>query len=369
MTVIGITGTDGKTTTSFLIYHILKTAGKNVSLISTNGAVINGSVSALGFHVTNPASFPLQKFIAQMRKAQSGKKYLVLEVTSHGIDQKRIWGIHFSIAGLTNVTHEHLDYHKTYSRYLATKVRLLQNADIAVINKDDHSYTKIKKLLENKQKTITYSLKDDADITPQTLSYKTQLIGGYNHSNILLAIAVSKQLGIPDEEIQKAIATFKLPVGRADIVYQKEITVMVDFAHTPNALSRILPEARTMANNRLIHVFGSAGERDRTKRPIMGREASLYDDIIILTAEDPRKEDVWHIMRDIRKGMERKKAVLEIPDRQQAITKAISMAKKGDFVLLTGKAHETSMNYGRGEEAWNEFEAVKAALQERNNNV
>lgn len=366
MIVIGITGTDGKTTTVSLIYHILKTAGKDVSLISTVGAIINGRTFPVGFHVTNPSSFPLQQFIRRIKQGKKKERqYLVLEVTSHGIDQQRIWGIHFDIAGLTNITHEHLDYHKTYKNYVAVKAKFLQKAKIVLINADDSSYGLLQKYLKNKR-VVTYGIKEKAMITPATLIYKTSLIGTYNTYNILLAIAVCKQLGISESTMQKGIQTFLPPVGRTEIVYKKDFTVMIDFAHTPGAFAQILPTLREQTEGKIIHVFGSAGERDRTKRPLMGEIASMYDDVIFLTAEDPRSESVKSINADIKKGIKKKDiTVWEDADRQQAIIDAVALAKSGDLVLLTGKGHETSMNYGNGEISWNEFKAVEKALTHR----
>lgn len=365
--VIGITGTDGKTTTSSLIYHILKTAGKNVSLISTVAAHIGGKTYDTGFHVTNPSSFPLQRFLKHIAMLDGkSEKYLVLEVTSHGIDQNRIWGIPFFIAGLTNITHEHLDYHKTYENYVMTKARLLKKAKIAIVNKDDSSYKLVSPKLKGK-KVVTYGLKKDADINPTVLKFETSLPGEYNKYNCLLAIAVCRQLGIADKDIQKGIQTFTPPTGRTEIVYRKDFTVMIDFAHTPNAFEQLLSALRPKVKGRLIHVFGSAGLRDKTKRPLMGKAAATYDDIIILTSEDPRSEISEKIMDDIENGIKKRAGleIIRIADRQEAITKAISLTKKGDFVVLTGKAHETSMNYGHGEESWSEYEAVAKALKMR----
>lgn len=365
--IIGITGTDGKTTTTSLVYHILKTAGKQVSLISTVAAYIGDTTYDTGFHVTNPSSIPLQRFLRAIAKLGTGKQenYLVLEVTSHGIDQNRIWGIPFAIAGLTNITHEHLDYHKTYDNYLATKARLLRKAKVAVINKEDISYPFIAKKLQSK-KVITYGFKKDADVNLSTATIKTSLPGAYNMYNCLLATAICRELGVSIEDIQKGISTFVPPTGRTEIVYDNNFTIMIDFAHTPNALEQLLMAIKPQVKGKLIHVFGSAGLRDHTKRPLMGKAASMYDDTIILTAEDPRTENVADINAQIKAGMPKGvKEVMEISDRQEAITKAIQLAKKGDFIIITGKGHEKSMNYGHGEEAWNEFQAVKKALKNK----
>ncbi|MBI2430681.1 MAG: UDP-N-acetylmuramoyl-L-alanyl-D-glutamate--2,6-diaminopimelate ligase [Candidatus Levybacteria bacterium] len=351
LTVIGVTGTDGKTTTVNLIYHILKNVGYEVSMISSVGAVINGKKYDIGFHVTTPSAWQIQKFLTK------AKGCLILEVTSHALDQYRVWGIDFAVGVLTNITNEHLDYHKSYDNYVRTKVRLLKKAKIAVVNRDDDSYGVIS------NKFITYGIKNKADVTPKVFPFKTKLIGDFNKYNILAAVTACRQLGVSDDKIRYAIETFTLPVGRAEVMHEDNFTVMIDFAHTPNALEQILRSLRPEIKGRIIHVFGSAGERDRQKRPKMGEVSAKYADVIVLTAEDPRSESMEKIMEDIELGIQNK-TVIKITDRQEAITAAIKMAKKGDFVLLTGKSHEQSMNYGKGEEPWNEFDAVKQALKE-----
>lgn len=363
--VIGITGTDGKTTTTSLIYHILKTAGKQVSLISTVAAYIGDATYDTGFHVTNPSSLPLQRFLRNIAKLAKTKEenYLVLEVTSHGIDQNRIWGIPFFIAGLTNISHEHLDYHKTYDNYLQTKARLLKKAEKVVINKDDMSYEKILPFLQEK-KITTYGFKK-ADITLETVRFQTALPGEYNQYNCLLAVAITRELGISDEKIQEGIKSFVPPRGRAEVVYDKNFSVMVDFAHTPNAFAQLLPAIKSKTKGKLIHVFGSAGLRDQTKRPLMGKASAEFADTIILTAEDPRTEKVEDINTQIKMGITKKKEVYEVPDRQKAITKAIALAQKGDYIVITGKAHERSMNYGNGEIPWSDYDAIEKALKEK----
>ena len=347
--IIGVTGTDGKTTTASLIYHILNTAGFNASMVTSVGAVIGGKNYDVGFHVTTPSPFGVQKFIK--KAADSGSKFLVLETTSHALDQFRVFGINFEVGVLTNVTHEHLDYHKTYENYVKTKAKLLKISKVGIINKDDQSYGIISKL--KIQKLITYGIKDDADITPKNFPFRTGMIGDFNIYNSLAAIAVCKALGIVDEEIRRGLKSFNPPIGREDTVYDKDFKVMIDFAHTPNAFEQILKSVRPMVKGRLIHVFGSAGLRDQTKRPKMGQISSQYADIIILTSEDPRSESVEKIMNEIESGILRQRLgqVLRIPDRKEAIEAAIRMARKGDFVIITGKSHEKSMNYGHGEVA------------------
>src|SRR5258708_9127886 len=300
LTIIGVTGTDGKTTTVSLIYHILSESGYDVSMVSTVGAIIGGENYDVGFHVTNPEPFSLQRFI---KKASEKGRYLILEVTSHGLDQNRVYGIHFDIGVITNVTHEHLDYHKTYDRYLQTKLKLLFLANAAVINKDDASYQKIAHSIKEypQKKWITYGITSSADITPSNFQFSSALIGEFNRYNILAAATVCKQLGLKDQAIRRGILTFTPPIGRQEIVYAKDFKVIVDFAHTPNAFEKILSSLRKSAKGRLIHVFGSAGQRAKTKRPLMGKISSQFSDIIIITAEDPRKEHIEDITLDITK--------------------------------------------------------------------
>ncbi len=367
MKVIAVTGTDGKTTTAYLIYHFLKTSGVKVSMISSVGAVINEVKYDIGFHVTTPTSFPLQRFLRKARNA--GSEYFVLEVTSHAIDQNRIIGIPLKVGVLTNVTNEHLDYHKTYDNYLKTKVNLLKKAETAVVNSDDSSYTLLSEAKSKKQQErwITYGLSESSDYNPKTYDIReSRLLGDFNKYNVLAAVAVCKTLGVKDESIKKAFQTFHLPIGREDYVYEKGFSVMIDFAHTPNAFEQILSAVRPITKGRIIHVFGSAGERDALKRPFLGEISSQYCDILVLTAEDPRKEDVNKIISEIEEGIKKEKCeVIRIPDRNEAIGAAIQMAKKGDLVLITGKAQEASMNYGKGEEPWDEFFVVQKALKSR----
>ncbi len=388
--VIGVTGTDGKTTTTSLIYHILNTAGVNASMVTSVGAVINGKNYDVGFHVTTPSSFAIQRFLAKAAcpsklKERSGVgnpssrvaprlPFLVLETTSHALDQYRVFGIDFEVGVLTNVSHEHLDYHKTYENYVKTKVKLLKIAKIAIVNRDDESYGMIKDeglMIKDKVRLVTYGLNKNSDVNPKTFPFKTNLIGEFNVYNSLAAIAACKALKISDEDIRRGLKSFKPPLGREDIVYDKNFKVMIDFAHTPNAFDQILKSIHPSIKGRLIHVFGSAGQRDASKRPLMGELSSKYADVIILTAEDPRSEKISKIMDDIFSGIQNSKFkiqnLLRIEDRKKAIETAIRMARKGDFILVTGKSHEKSMNYGHGEVAWDEYGVVRDARKQFSN--
>ena len=370
LTVIGVTGTDGKTTSTSLIYYILYSAGFNVSMISSVGAIIGGKNYDVGFHVTTPSSFAIQRFIK--KAVDSGSKFLVLETTSHALDQYRVFGIKFDVGVLTNVTHEHLDYHKTYENYAKAKAKLLKMSRIAVVNKDDKSFPLLNSKFKIQNfKIRTYGMSSGSDINPKTFPFKSNLIGEFNKYNILAAVAACKTLGIEDNQIRRGIESFEPPKGREDIVYEKDFTVMIDFAHTPNAIDQILKSVRTFAKGKIIHVFGSAGARDTTKRPLMGEMSSKYADIIILTAEDPRKESVEKINHDIESGIKnnelriKNRTLIKIEDRRKAIESAIKIARKGDLVLITGKSHEKSMNYGQGEEPWDEYGVVRDALRLR----
>jgi UDP-N-acetylmuramoyl-L-alanyl-D-glutamate--2,6-diaminopimelate ligase len=365
LTIIGVTGTDGKTTTAHLIFHILKTAQIRVGLISTVGAEIGTKKLDTGFHVTTPNPFMVQSFLKMAK--HEGLTHFVLEVTSHALDQNRVKHVPFSIGVLTNITHEHLDYHKSLTKYLQTKVRLLSEAKTAVVNSDDSSFPNVTKELQRRKftgKILTYGLKD-ADITLSSVAFKTTLQGEYNMHNILAGIAVAKQLGIKERDITRAIASFELPTGRFEIVYKKDFTVVIDFAHTPNSLQQLLMTIKkdVAKHGKIIHVFGAAGERDATKRPVMGRISEKFADTIILTSEDPRHEKVEDINNAIRSEMKQSRRVISIPDRQIAIATAISMAKKGDVVAITGKGHETSMNMGSGEIPWSDQKAVSEILK------
>ena len=266
--VIGVTGTDGKTTTSSMIYHVLNEQELNPSLISSVGAFIGNKKYDVGFHVTTPTPSNLPRFIEKAKKEKS--KFLVLEVTSHALDQNRTWGINFEIGVLTNVTNEHLDYHKTYERYVKAKFKLLKKSETAILNKDDNSFKYVKELKNN---IVTYGIKNKADITPESLPFEIKIPGEFNKYNALAAIAVLKELGLTDEQIKSGINSFKLPIGRMEQVYKGNFSIMIDFAHTANSFEQLLSSIRGDVKGRIIHVFGAAGKRDFAKRPEMGRNS------------------------------------------------------------------------------------------------
>ena len=372
LTVIGVTGTDGKTTTSHMIYEILKLAGKKVSLISSIHAQIGVKSYDTGFHVTTPDPVALQKFLKKV--VDSNSEYLVLEVTSHGLDQNRVFGIDFNFAVLTNITHEHLDYHMSFENYLLVKARLFQGARVSILNLDDPSFSKIKKLANGK--VITYSIDKKANFTSLNFPLKLKISGDYNLSNALCAAALATQTGISKRIITKALNNFQGIEGRMEEVNMgQDYQVIVDFAHTPNGLEQALKtlnSKRQTPSSKLIAVFGAAGERDRLKRPKMGEIAAKYADICVLTAEDPRSEKVEDICEQIAQGLiksgkKESKDFFKIYDRAKAIEFAISLAKENDIVVMFGKSHEKSMCFGTKEYPWDEFKIVEQVIAKRAN--
>lgn len=375
LTVIGVTGTDGKTTTSSLIYHILKFSGKKVSLISTVSAVIGNKSYDTGFHTTTPSPFTVQKFLRDA--VNDGDNFFVLETTSHALDQYRVYGVNFAYGVITNVTHEHLQYHKTYENYVHAKAKLLQWAKHAFINRDDRSYEILAGVVDQ-SKTKTYGLQEKSDYQFDISKKIGKKLAHFNLYNYLAAYAVCSNIGLSDEEIFEAMKTYNLPEGRMEVIYDKDFKVIVDFAHTPNALHEALPSIRDehIKNGRLIHIFGAAAFRDDAKRPLMGEESGKYADLTIITEEDYRTEDPEKIAREIAVGLEREsftkvdpdelgrknKTYTSIVNRKEAIEQALDIAKKGDVIVLTGKGHEQSLCRGTVEYPWNDKEAVLEIL-------
>lgn len=361
MTVIGVTGTDGKTTTVNMIYKILKEAGKKVSMVSTINAVIGDKVYDTGFHVTNPGRHDLQKMIKEAKN--KGSEFLVLEATSQGLVQFRNWGINFYIGVITNITPEHLDYHKTIDNYVKAKALLIKSSDTAVLNKDDNNFATLAKMA--KGKVVSISLRQSADLSLEKLPLKLKLAGEYNLSNALQAAQVGLLLGIDKDQIKKSLENFDSLPGRLEsIPNRKGIKIIIDFAHTPNALEQAIITLKKETKGRMITVFGAASERDTFKRPLMGEIASRLSDVVILTDEDPRFENSNKIIEEIASGMVKKKNVLvfKIADRLQAIRKAIELSKRGDTIGIFGKGHETSMNYKGVERRWSDKAAVLKIL-------
>lgn len=401
LTMIGVTGTDGKTTTVNLIFHILQAAGIKVGMISTVNAVIGEKVLETGFHVTTPEAPDIQRYLAMMVAA--GLTHCVLETTSHGWVQHRVDACEFDVGVLTNITHEHLDEHGTFEDYCAAKARLFQNLEITkpkdgkvlrigIMNQDDDSFAYIQNILKSLPSVqgLAYSSRRPSDVEAReirsegdkviftvksgTLEFDvvSYLPSDYNISNCLAAIAATVGgLKIDYHDAQKAIENFPGIPGRMEnIDLGQSFTAIVDFAHTPNALLRSLESLRDKHPKRIIAVFGSAGLRDREKRRKMAEIAARRSDISIITAEDPRTEPLESILSEMTKAAVDHGAVVDqslfvLPDRRQAIRKAVSLANEGEVVILCGKGHEQSMCFGTVEYPWDDRTALRAAIAER----
>lgn len=396
MTVIGVTGTDGKTTTANLIYHILLAANLRAGIISTVNAVLGDEVVDTGFHVTTPEAPEVQRYLARMRTA--GLTHVVLESTSHGLAQHRVTGCEFDIAVVTNVTHEHLDFHGTYENYLEAKSKLFRllretrpkergNPRLGVLNLDDESYAYLKQVTAGRQ--VSYSLSPGADYWADSMEFAgdstrfvvvgpairqpvhTCLVGPYNVSNCLAAFCATVEgLGIDPEVAARGIASMRGVPGRMERIHMGQpFLAVVDFAHTPNALKQVLLAARQMVRGRVIAVFGSAGLRDREKRKMMAEVSAELADFTILTAEDPRTESLEDILAEMAAGATGRGGVegvhfIRVPDRGEALRRAVQMARPEDCVIACGKGHEQSMCFGETEYPWDDRVAMRAALAE-----
>jgi len=354
---IGVTGTDGKTTTATILYQILKADQKKVALISTVGAFVGGRKIKTGLHVTTPGPKIVQSLYRQF--VTSNIKYVVVEATSHGLDQHRLLGSNFYMAVLTNITHEHLDYHRTFERYFQAKLKLLKSAKIAVVDKNDRLKRRIIKEL-SKTEIVSYGKDDFVGEIRSTVFNKFP--EEYNRANAMAAITTAKRLGVEKKAIIKGINNFRVIEGRMNIISNnKGIKIVVDFAHTPNALENVL-SALKPKKGRLIAVFGCAGERDVQKRPKMANISTKYADLSIFTAEDPRHENTEDIFAAMRKGAKNDK-YLEMTERGEAIFHAINkVAKRYDTVAILGKGHEESMSYNGTEYPWSDKKAIRLAL-------
>ncbi len=393
--IIGVTGTDGKTTTTNYIYHILRAAGLNAGMVSTVNAVIGERVIDTGFHVTTPEAPEVQHYLAEMVSA--GVTHVVLETTSHGLAQHRVAFCDFDLGVVTNITHEHLDYHGSYEGYLGSKARLFQELGsrinkknpiqpLAVLNLNDRSYDPLHEVSKHVRQ-LSYGLTADADLWAdgcsseadgirfrahlggKSFEFHTFLLGDYNIYNCLAAIGITHVgLSIPMELIQKGLSQVKRLTGRMEKVeLGQDFQAIVDFAHTPFALEAALKSARKISSGTLITVFGSAGLRDKQKRRMMAEVAAELADVTILTAEDPRTESLDGILAEMSQSMKEKgklesKDYFVIPDRGQAILMGVKLARPGDLVIACGKGHEQSMCFGTTEYAWDELTAMKAAI-------
>jgi UDP-N-acetylmuramyl-tripeptide synthetase len=384
MTVIGITGTNGKTTTTQMIGAILRNAKYKTAVASTIDFWINDHHQVNTSKFTTGNTWQLQKFLSQAKKA--GCQYVVLETSSHALHQHRVWGVQYDVAVLTNVTREHLDYHKTLDRYRKAKRILFQHVRKAVINADIEDVWDFTQAVQEHEGTvIMYSTKDKTvDLFAGGIQldfhktefrvgeevYHLQIPGLFNIENALAAIGVARIVNVPYAVTAEALAGIQGVPGRMELVpNDKRIDVLIDYAVTPDAFKKLYEGVLPLKipGTKIIHVFGATGERDRGKRPILGEIAAQRADIVILTNEDPFYEDGEQIIDEIEPGVERFKTkdknYFRIYDRREAIKKALSLAEIGDIVLVTGKGAETSMAIGDKRIPWEERKVILEELQ------
>jgi UDP-N-acetylmuramoyl-L-alanyl-D-glutamate--2,6-diaminopimelate ligase len=382
--LIGVTGTNGKTTTSYLVDSILRAAGCEVGLLGTIGyRLVRERFPAPN---TTPESLDLQRYLGEIVRA--GGTHAVLEASSHALAMNRLWGCPFAVAIFTNLTRDHLDYHKTIEEYFAAKRRLFEGTGaaapaIGVTNRDDEYG---QRLLGLTSRTLTYGLEPGADVTTRKPAFslsgiefvaetpagkieiRSKLIGRHNVYNILAAISAGVALDLPKEVIATGIAQLSTVPGRFErIDMGQPFLVVVDYAHTDDALRNLLATAKELnPDGRIVTLFGCGGDRDRTKRPLMGEVAGHASDVVVLTSDNPRSEDPLLIINDVIVGVQRTKAKLFVePDRQKAIEAALDEARSGDIVLLAGKGHESHQVLRDRTIEFDDREVARAVLRHR----
>jgi len=380
LTLIGVTGTDGKTTTTFLIHHCLLEAGIKCGSISTLGARIGNKEIEIGLHTTSPDPSVVQKILRQM--VDNGITHVVIEVTAHAIDQYRFGSCHFKTAVLTNISHEHLDDFIDLNFYTKIKARLFRHTDNIILNRDDPSYQFVKE--QSVAVPITYSITKTSDYQAKNIKYsptflsfevgnltfKTNSQYQYQIYNILAAHAVLSTFHINPQIILSVIKHFPEIKGRREeIANLFHIRTLVDFAHTPAALHTTLESLKRSTPGKLIVIFGATGGRDQSKRPLMGQVVSQTADIAIITADDTRNEKVEDINRQIIAGVDplqiknKKFTYYNIGNRQDAFNLAVKLAIPGDTIIACGKGHENTILHGKTEYPWSESAAYQTAFR------
>ena len=402
LAIIGVTGTDGKSSVTAMIFQILRQAGLSAGMVSTIKAAVNDQEEPLALHVTTPEAPVVQAHLRRM--ADAGVTHCVLETTSHGLAQRRVAAVPYDVAVVTNITHEHLDYHGSYENYLAAKARLfaaLQErwtglsgvktavTKTAILNQDDGSYGPLRAIATPRQ--FSYGLQEtadmSADIFPRNVQFRPSgiafdlclpdggqwpvqsvLVGDFNLYNMLAAAGAAYALGIEAEKIVAGLTAVQAISGRMERIDRGQpFQVVVDFAHTPISLVKAIRAVREMTPGRIITVFGSAGKRDVAKRRLMAEASAREADLSLLTAEDPRTDSLDEILAMMADGCRAEGGVegetfWRIPDRGRAIYHALTLAQPDDLVLICGKGHEQSMCFGEIEYLWDDRQATRAAL-------
>jgi UDP-N-acetylmuramoyl-L-alanyl-D-glutamate--2,6-diaminopimelate ligase len=371
--VAGVTGTNGKTTTAFLLYSILAAAGRRPGLLGTIESRVGGE--RRGALRTTPEAIDLQRSFREM--LDGGDRSCAMEATSHGSELGRLDRVRFSALVFTNLTQDHLDFHGTIERYFDAKRRLFtETRPPAAVNLGDAHGRQLAQELEGHQRLLTFGFAEDAELKPENLEVgprgarftaagielDTRLRGRFNVENVLGAVAGARLLGVPDEAIAQGVKELRGVPGRFEAVDEGQpFTVLVDYAHTPDSLENVLRTARDLAHNRLICVFGCGGDRDRGKRPLMGRIASELADLAIVTSDNPRSEEPEAIIGEIVAGAE---ADVDVePDRRDAIARAIEMAREGDVVVVAGKGHEQGQQFGDAIVPFDDRDVAREALR------
>ena len=386
MRVVGITGTNGKTTTSFLTSAILDAAGIQCGLMGT----VTYRIGDRAFDATRttPEAPDLQSFLREMVDEGSGA--CVMEVSSHALALKRVDGIRFAAAIFTNLTRDHLDFHADMEDYFAAKRRLFEMLPVdapSVINVDDPRGAS---LVEIAGRPVTYGINKTADVSPGPLSYslsgldfeirtprgvvrvRSKLVGKPNVYNILAAVGTALELGVPIEAVEDGLRQLPGVPGRFEVISSEadDVTVVVDYAHTDDALRNLLETARPMAVRRLITVFGAGGDRDRTKRPLMGMVAARLSDVVVITSDNPRGEDPARIIEEVKRGADAETrqsnaSVVTQVDRREAILQAVRGAGPGDVVLIAGKGHEKYQEVAGRRLPFDDIDVAREALEAR----
>ena len=388
LNIIGVTGTNGKTTTSVFINEVLKAAGKKTALFTTAIIELNGEEQPNELNRTVPLTKELFGFFKSAKKAKVD--WVVMEVTSHALDQHKFDFVPFEVAVITNLTQDHLDYHGTMEKYAEAKARILKkNPKFAVLNRDDEWYdffaARAKKSFTQSFGTDDRSVLDmqelhsdlggsrfalvghPVDDKTYRVDIHTHLLGQFNAYNAAAAVAVGRALALPDEDIQKGVEAVTLVPGRMEVIESpKNFTTIVDYAHAADALRSVLTTLRSLGVNDISLVFGATGDRDKAKRPIMGRVAAENADHIYLTDDEPYTEDPAAIRAEVLKGISKAggdKKTVEVADRREAIQTAIKNAKANSVVLITGMGHEKFRIVGTEHQPWDERAIVRAELK------
>lgn len=375
--LIGVTGTNGKTTTTWLIRHILEQRGHKCGLIGTNGSIVDGSLRPA--ERTTPEAPELYGLLREM--ADAGCEYAAMEVSSHSLVLERVHGLHFAAAAFTNLTQDHLDFHKDMEHYFQAKALLFQRCDTAVLNLDDDWGLRLAERVSCPR--LTYSAKRlEADLIAKNIRLlpdqvqavlvrdndiarmRLNIPGMFSVYNGLTAIGCCLALGLTLEESAQALQSAQGICGRAEIVPTgRDFTVMIDYSHTPDSMENILRTVRGYARGRVVGLFGAGGDRDHAKRPIMGRIAGELCDLCVVTSDNPRSEEPEAIIRDILQGMSQKHKYKVIPDRREAIAWCVKNARKDDIIVLMGKGQETYQEIRGVKHHLDEREEVRRALE------